>query len=105
MKFNRRIIPDTKSNQNFITKKRFKEDEIDFNKLRSYRLDRVKKELEKKDIKITFLPFLMKAVVELLQSMPEFNSSLNHTSEPLIIKQYHQTKVVLYLVGLELVVG
>ena len=48
MKFNRKIIPDTKQNQNFITKKRLKEDEIDFNKLRSYRLDRVKKELEKK---------------------------------------------------------
>ena len=44
MKFNRRINPETKPKQNFITKKRFKEDEIDFNKLRSYRLDRVKKE-------------------------------------------------------------
>ena len=50
---------------------------------------KMKKELEKKDIKITFLPFLMKAVVEVLQSMPEFNSSLNHTSETLIIKQYY----------------
>jgi hypothetical protein len=45
MKFNRKIIPDTKLNQNFITKKRLKEDEINFTKLRSYRLDRVKKEL------------------------------------------------------------
>ena len=50
---------------------------------------KMKKELEKKDIKITFLPFLMKAIVEVLQSMPEFNSSLNHTSETLIIKQYY----------------
>ena len=50
---------------------------------------KMKKELEKKDIKITFLPFLMKAIVEVLQSMPVFNSSLNHTSETLIIKQYY----------------
>ena len=55
MKFNRKIIPDTKQNKNFITKKRLKEDEIDFNKLRSYRLDRVKKELEKKNLEACIL--------------------------------------------------
>jgi Xaa-Pro aminopeptidase len=55
MKFNRKIIPDTKLNQNFITKKRLKEDEIDFNKLRSYRLGRVKKELEKKNLEACLL--------------------------------------------------
>ena len=46
MRFNRKIIPDTKPKQTFVTKKRLREDEIDFAKLRSYRLDRVKKELE-----------------------------------------------------------
>jgi len=55
MKFNRKIIPDTKQNKNFITKKRLKEDEIDFNKLRSYRLDRVKKELEKNNLEACIL--------------------------------------------------
>ena len=55
MKFNRKIIPNTKQNQNFITKKRLKEDEIDFNKLRSYRLDRVKKELEKNNLEACIL--------------------------------------------------
>ena len=55
MKFNRRINPETKTKQNFITKKRFKEDEIDFNKLRSYRLDRVKKELEKNNLEACIL--------------------------------------------------
>ena len=47
MRFSRKINPNSKPNSNFITKKRLKEDEIDFNKLRFYRLDRVKKELEK----------------------------------------------------------
>ena len=42
MKFKRKIFPDTKPLSNFITKKRLREDEIDFTKLRSYRLDRVK---------------------------------------------------------------
>ena len=55
MKFNRKINPSIKSNQNFITKKRLKEDEIDFDKLRSYRLDRVKKELEKNNLEACIL--------------------------------------------------
>ena len=55
MKFNRKIIPGTKSNHNFIKKKRLKEDEINFEKLRLYRLDRVKKELEKNNIEACIL--------------------------------------------------
>ena len=47
MKINRKISPDLKVQPNFITKKRLKEDEINFDKLRSYRLDRVKSELKK----------------------------------------------------------
>ena len=55
MKFNRKIFPETKPNKNFITKKRLKEDEINFDKLRSYRLDRVKKELEKNNVEACIL--------------------------------------------------
>ena len=47
MKFNRKIIPDTNYKPNFIIKKRFYEEEINFVELRSYRLNRVKKDLEK----------------------------------------------------------
>ena len=50
MKFDRKILPDTNYSPKFITKKRLHEDEIDFDRLRSYRLDRVKKELSKRDI-------------------------------------------------------
>jgi Xaa-Pro aminopeptidase len=50
MKFKRKIISDSNYTPNFITKKRLHEDEIDFDKLRSYRLDRIKKELVKGDI-------------------------------------------------------
>ena len=55
MKFKRKINPDTKSNSNFITKKRLREDQINFDKLRSYRLDRVKKELEKNNLEACIL--------------------------------------------------
>ena len=34
MRFNRKIAPDIKSKQNFITKKRLREDQINFDKLR-----------------------------------------------------------------------
>ena len=55
MSFNRKIAPDTKSKPSFITKKRLREDEINFKKLRSYRLDRVKKELEKNNLEACIL--------------------------------------------------
>ena len=55
MKFKRKISPDTKPLSSFITKKRLKEDEINFTKLRSYRLDRVKKELEKNNLEACLL--------------------------------------------------
>jgi Xaa-Pro dipeptidase len=55
MKFKRKIFPDIKPLSNFITKKRLKEDEINFTELRSYRLDRVKKELEKNNLEACIL--------------------------------------------------
>ncbi len=51
MKFDRKIIPNNNYKPNFITKKRLHEDEINFEELRSYRLNRVKKELEKKTLR------------------------------------------------------
>ena len=55
MKFKRKISPNTKPLSNFITKKRLKEDEINFTKLRAYRLDRIKKELEKNNLEACIL--------------------------------------------------
>ena len=55
MKFSRKIAPQIRPKINFITKKRFREDEINFEKLRSYRLDRVKKELEKNNLEACIL--------------------------------------------------
>ena len=55
MKFSRKINPEYKTFTNFLSKKRIREDEIDFEKLRSYRLERVKKELEKNNLEACIL--------------------------------------------------
>jgi len=55
MRFSRKIAPEIKPIQNFISKKRLREDEIDFDKLRSYRLDRVRKELIKNNLEACIL--------------------------------------------------
>ena len=49
---------------------------------------KLKKEGSRKNIKVTFLPFLMKAVAIVLKEMPKFNSSLDHNDENLILKEY-----------------
>ena len=64
MKFKRKINPDLKPKTNFITKKRLREDEINFDKLRSYRLDRVKKELEKNNLEACI--FLTQLILDML---------------------------------------
>ena len=55
MRFKRKIAPETQTNHKFLTKKRLREDEINFDKLRSYRLDRVKKELQKNNLEACIL--------------------------------------------------
>ncbi len=55
MKFNRKILPSTNTVQNYNNKKRPFEDNINFEELRSYRLNRVKKELEKQNLEACLL--------------------------------------------------
>ena len=49
----------------------------------------LKSETKNTDIKITFLPFIMQAAAATLKEFPEFNSSLDHTGENLVIKNYY----------------
>jgi len=60
-------------------------------------LDTRRKELKKagaeKSIKVTFLPFLMKALSIVLKEMPEFNSSLDHNNQNLVLKNYYHLGV------------
>ena len=62
-------------------------DQTDITKLAQTR-QKMNKNLSSAKTKVTFLPFLMKAAVQTLYEMPDFNSSLNHSAEKLIIKKY-----------------
>ncbi|MDE1854876.1 MAG: 2-oxo acid dehydrogenase subunit E2 [Candidatus Micrarchaeota archaeon] len=43
----------------------------------------------KMDIHLTFLPFIIKAVVEALKENPRFNASYDHETQEIIIKKYY----------------
>lgn len=62
-------------------------DKVDITEVDALRKN-LKEEGLKKNIKVTFLPFLMKAVAKVLKEMPKFNSSLDHNDENLILKDY-----------------
>ena len=63
-------------------------DEADISILNTKR-EKLKTEGQKKNIKVTFLPFIMKAVIKTLKKFPSFNSSLDHRGENLVIKNYY----------------
>lgn len=63
-------------------------DEADITDLDLFRKE-LQGEYQAKGIKITFLPFLIKAVVSALKELPRFNSSLDNDQENLIMKKYY----------------
>jgi pyruvate dehydrogenase E2 component (dihydrolipoamide acetyltransferase) len=67
-------------------------DEADITELESFRKT-LGEEYKDKGIKITFLAFLMKAVVAALKEYPRVNASLDATGENLILKQYYHIGV------------
>jgi pyruvate dehydrogenase E2 component (dihydrolipoamide acetyltransferase) len=62
-------------------------DEADVTELEAFRKAQ-KAEAEGQGVKLTFLPFVMKAIVAGLGEFPHFNSSLDKTGENLIVKDY-----------------
>lgn len=62
-------------------------DEADITNLEAFRNEQ-KGNAAKQDIRLTFLPFLMKAVVGALRELPAFNSSLSADRNNLIYKKY-----------------
>ena len=56
-------------------------------------LDALRKEMkatgQEKNITVSFLPFFMKAASVVLKEMEEFNSSLDHTGQNLVVKNYY----------------
>lgn len=62
-------------------------DEADITELEVFR-KKSNLETADKGIKLTFLPFIMKAVVAGMKAFPRFNASLDASGESLILKQY-----------------
>lgn len=62
-------------------------DEADITDLDTFRKSQ-KAEAERRGVKLTFLPFLVKAITTALAGFPHFNASLDVTGENLILKRY-----------------
>jgi pyruvate dehydrogenase E2 component (dihydrolipoamide acetyltransferase) len=62
-------------------------DEADITELEAFRKSQ-KAAAEKQDVRLTFMPFLMKAVATALKSMPIFNAALSAEGDALIFRQY-----------------
>jgi pyruvate dehydrogenase E2 component (dihydrolipoamide acetyltransferase) len=62
-------------------------DEADITELDAFRCQ-MKPEAEARGVKLTFLPFVLKACAHALGEFPQFNASLDHTGEHLILKHY-----------------
>jgi pyruvate dehydrogenase E2 component (dihydrolipoamide acetyltransferase) len=62
-------------------------DEADITDLEGFRQSQ-KDEAARRGVKLTFLPFVLKACVRALQELPQFNASLDATGENLVVKRY-----------------
>jgi len=67
-------------------------DEADITDLEAFRQS-LKNEAEKQNVKLTFLPFVIKAVAAALKEFPTFNASLAAGGEELILKKYYHLGV------------
>jgi pyruvate dehydrogenase E2 component (dihydrolipoamide acetyltransferase) len=62
-------------------------DEIDVSKLVEFRKSQ-KAKLEEKGVKLTYLPFIVKAVTMAIKDYPIFNASFDHDSEEIVYKDF-----------------
>ena len=69
-------------------------EDADITDLEAFRVS-LKAEAEKQKIKLTLMPFLIKAVVAALKAHPRFNASLAPNGEDLIFKQYYHIGVAM----------
>lgn len=62
-------------------------DEINISELEDFRSG-LKAEAERRGVKMTPLPFLLKAAAQALREYPKFNASLSHDGENMVYKKY-----------------
>ncbi|NLY45660.1 MAG: 2-oxo acid dehydrogenase subunit E2 [Tissierella sp.] len=84
----RKTISERMSQSRFTIPHTTAMDEIDISKLDEFR-KKYKDLLIEEDVKLTYLPFIIKAVIVALKKFPEFNSTLDEASEELILKYFY----------------
>ncbi len=67
-------------------------DEVDMTEVVRLR-ENLKAEAEKKGVKLTYLPFIMKAIITALKDFPYVNSSLDEPSGNIVLKKYYNIGV------------
>ena len=84
----RQTIADKMAESRFTIPHTTAMDEIDVSKLYEFR-KKYKDIFEEDEIHLTFLPFIIKAVIIALKEIPEFNSTLDEEKNELILKHYY----------------
>ncbi len=67
-------------------------DECDMTALLALR-DELKPQAAKRGVKLTFLPFILKALTKALQEFADFNSSLDEAAGELVVKRYYNVGI------------
>ena len=67
-------------------------DEADVTHLVEIR-EKEKKRLEKKGIKLTYLPFIVKALIKACEAHPLINSTINEETQEIIVKKYYNVGI------------
>ncbi|NJD06136.1 MAG: branched-chain alpha-keto acid dehydrogenase subunit E2, partial [Methylococcaceae bacterium] len=70
------------------------QEEADITELEAFRVS-LKAEADKQGVKVTLLPFLIRAVIAALKAYPQFNASLSNDGEQLILKRYYHIGIAI----------
>ena len=84
----RKTIAEQMSKSRFTIPHTTAMDEIDVSKLVEFR-NRHKDKFKAEDINLTYLPFIIKAVIRVLKEFPEFNSSFDEENQELVLKHFY----------------
>lgn len=84
----RKTISERMSQSRFTIPHTTAMDEIDITKLDNFRR-KYKDILVEEDVNLTYLPFIIKAVIVALKRFPEFNSELDEENDELILKHFY----------------
>ncbi|MGA1821723.1 MAG: dihydrolipoamide acetyltransferase family protein [Thermoplasmatota archaeon] len=84
----REVIADKLTTSKFTAPHAAAMDEVDMTDLWNFRKG-MNEELSERDIKLTFMPFIVMAVMKSLRKHPQLNSTLDEEAEEIIIKKYY----------------